>query len=334
MSISVETFGQYRGKEVKQFRLASETGVEIDIISWGVAVRSWRVPLKSGGKRDVVLGFETFDSYPAASPYFGSLAGRVANRIGNARFVLDGVTYATDANFGPHSLHGGSEGLGRQVWDGEVDSAGTAVRFTYHSPEGEMGFPGSVDFSATYSLAGNRLRLDLGAKADRRTPINVVQHQYFNLGTTDTVLDHRYRFAAGAYTELGEMLIPTGAILPAAGTQWDFRQGRTMRDADGQPVDYDGNLVLDTDRRFEDAVAEVTGPDGALTLKLWTDRPGLQVYNSVWTNATAEGRHFGRHTGFCLEDQDLPDAVNKPHFPSIIYGPGRDYSHRVDIEIA
>jgi aldose 1-epimerase len=333
MGIGVGRFGEFGGKRVDQFHLVSDTGVEVDIIGWGVVVRSWRVPL-AGGMRNVVLGFDGFDAYPAASPYFGSLAGRVANRIRNGRFTLDGKTYELAKNFGEHTLHGGPEGIGRQVWDGEADSATNSVRFTLHSPDGAMGFPGNVDFVATYTLTGNRLRLDLAAKADRRTPINVVQHQYFNLGTGPDVVDHRYQVTASGYTELGDALIPTGAILPVDGTQWDFRTARTMRNTQGEAVSYDGNLVLDTDRRFEDPVAVVTGPDEALTLKLWTDRPGLQVYNSVWMDVNAEGKHYGRQGGFCLEDQDLPDAVNHPYFPSIIYGPDRDYGHRVDIEIA
>lgn len=333
MSVAVEKFGEFEGKPVEQFKLKSDSGVEVDIISWGVLVRDWRVPV-AGGKRSVVLGFEQFDSYPKASPYFGSLAGRVANRIRNATFSLDGKTYTVARTIGEHALHGGPAGIGRLVWDGEADSASNAVRFTHSSPDGAMGFPGNVTFTATYTLTGNRLRLDIAAKADRRTPINVVQHQYFNLGTTGDVLDHTYKINASAYTELAGPLIPTGAILPVEGTIWDFREGRTMRDAAGKPIDYDGNVVLPTDRKFEDPVAIVTGPDKALTLKLYTDQPGLQVYNSVTTDASAEGKHFGHHCGFCLEDQGLPDSVNHPHFPSIIYGPDRDYSHRVDIEIA
>lgn len=333
MSVTVEKFGEFEGKAVEQFKLTSDTGVEVDIISWGVLVRDWRVPV-AGGKRSVVLGFDTFESYPKASPYFGSLAGRVANRIKNGTFTLDGKTYSVAKNFGEHTLHGGPEGIGRLVWDGVADSANNSVRFTLDSPDGAMGFPGNVKFTATYTLTGNRLRLDITAKADRRTPINVVQHQYFNLGTGSDVLDHTYKVNASAYTELGGPLIPTGAILPVEGTVWDFRAGRNMRDAQGKPIDYDGNVVLATDRKVEDPVAVVTGPDKALTLKLWTDQPGLQIYNSVTTDASAEGKHYGHHCGFCLEDQGLPDSVNNPHFPSTIYGPDREYSHRVDIEIA
>jgi aldose 1-epimerase len=162
-----------------------------------------------------------------------------------------------------------------------------------------------------------------------------VQHHYFNLGTGADVLDHRYRVAASTYTELGDDLIPTGAILPVEGTQWDLRIPRSFRDPTGAPVEYDGNLVLDTGGDAAQPVAVVEAPDGALTLRLWTDRPGLQVYDSVTTDVSVPGgARFGRFSGFCLEDQDFPDAVNHPHFPSIIHGPDDPYRHRCEIEIA
>ena len=208
MTIGVEEFGAFEGKRVDQFKLRSSTGVEVDLISWGVAVRDWRVPV-ADGLRSVVLGFEHFDAYPAHSPHFGSLAGRVANRIGGASFGLDGKHYPTPANFADrHTLHGGPEGLGRVVWDGEVDTARNAVRFTHFSPDGHMGFPGNVTFSALYTLEGSKLKLELRATTDQRTPINLVQHQYFNLGTGPDVLDHRYQVNSGAYTEVDSDLIP------------------------------------------------------------------------------------------------------------------------------
>lgn len=334
MPITVKAAGEYAGKRVDQFTLTSDTGVEVDILSYGVAVRDWRVPV-GGSVRHVGLGFPTFEHYPKHSPHFGSLAGRVANRIEGAAFELDGKTYKVEANWNGHTLHGGNEGLGHIVWDGKADEAKNAVVFTHHSPDGHMGFPGNVDFTAIYSLKGNTLRLELKATTDRRTPINVVQHQYFNLGTGADVLDHIYQTTADRFTEPGKDLIPTGKILPVDGTQWDMRQPRTMRDEKGEPVAYDGNVVLPANRDFKDPVAIVTAPDKSLTLKLWTDRPGLQVYNSVWTNVNPPGGpSFGRWSGFCLEDQDFPDAVHKPNFPSIIYGPDKPYSHWVDIEIA
>jgi aldose 1-epimerase len=336
MAIAVSQFGEVDGKPVRQFALKSDTGVEVDIIEYGVAVRDWRVPVK-GGKRSVVLGFDRLEDYVAHSPHFGALAGRVANRIAGASFEIDGVTYHTDPNWHGHTLHGGTNGLGRVVWQGTADEAKSAVSFTWHSPDGDMGFPGAVDFKAVYTLTGNRLRLELSATTDRKTPISLVQHQYFNLGTGDDVLDHTIQIETSAYTQPGEMLIPTGAILPSRGTPYDLRAGRTMRGAGGKPVDYDLNVVLDQGRDLAAPVATVTAPDGSLTLRLWTDRPGLQVYNAVTTNVPVpglNGKRYGLHSGFCLEDQSFPDAVHNPHFPSVWHSPERPYAHWCEFEIA
>ena len=336
MAIAVSTFGEFKGKRVDQFRLVSETGVTVDLIGYGVAVRDWRVPV-AGGERAVALGFDSFDAYPAHSPHFGSLAGRVANRIKDASFELNGKTYKLPPNAGTLQLHGGEEGLGRQVWDGQVDEANNAVRFTHFSPDGAMGYPGSVNFAATYRLKGNKLRLELNATTDQATPISLVQHQYFNLGTTDDVLGHTIQVNSSAYTELGSDLAPTGAILPSRGTIYDLRTPRTMRDAAGNPVDYDMGLALDTGRKTSDPIATVVAPDGSLTLKLWSDRPGVQVYNGVWTDIPVpglNGKSYKKHSGFCLEDQAFADAVHNPHFPSVIYSPDRPYSHWCEFEIA
>lgn len=333
MTISTKTIGEFGGKPVVQFTLKSDTGVEVDIMTWGVVVRDWRVPV-AGGMRSVVVGFDSFAPYPKHSPYFGALAGRVANRIAGASFDLDGKTYKLAENGGGITLHGGPESIGMLNWDGEADDAANAVKFTLFSPDGHMGFPGNVEMTATYSLEGNKLGLVLGAKADSRTPISLVQHQYFNLGTGPDVLDHTYQIAASAITPTGADLVPTGEILPVAGTDYDFRSPRSMRNADGQPIDYDLNLVLETGRAKDAPAAVVTSPDGALTLKLWTDQPGVQLYNSVWTSVDTGEVKLGKYSGFCLEDQAFPDALHNAHFPSIIYGPGHDYVHRCEIEIA
>jgi aldose 1-epimerase len=336
MTIPVEKFGEFEGRRVDQFTLRSDTGVEVDLISYGVAVRDWRVPV-SGGVRSVVLGFDDFPAYASHSPHLGSIAGRVANRIGGASFEVDGKRYTLPANERTHMLHGGPEGLGRIVWAAEPDSARNAVTFTHLSPDGAMGFPGNVSFTAVYALQGNRLRLELRATTDRKTPISLVQHQYFNLGIGPDVLDHTFEIRASAFTETDEDLIPTGLIVPVARTQYDLRKPRTLRDWAGKPVKYDVNLVLDQTRDLKDPVAIVTAPDNELTLKLWTDRPGLQFYNGVYTDIPVPGlggKHYGNHSGFCLEDQHFPDSVHHPHFPSVWYWPGKDYSHWCEFEIA
>lgn len=336
MAIAVSRFGEFNGKRVDQFHLQSTTGAAVDIIGYGVAVRDWRVPV-GDNLRSVVLGFDAMEAYAEHSPHFGSLAGRVANRVKGARFELDGHIHHLPANAGDLQLHGGTEGLGRQVWDGQVDEANNAVRFTHHSPDGAMGYPGNVNFSATYTLKGNRLRLELSATTDRATPISLVQHQYFNLGTGNDVLDHTVQINASAYTELGEDLAPTGAILPSRGTIYDLRQPRTMRDENGAPIDYDMGLVLDTGRNLADPIATVVSPGRELTLKLWSDRPGVQIYNGVQTDVDVpglNGKSYRKHSGFCLEDQYLSDALHNPHFPNIIYSPERPYSHWCEFEIA
>jgi aldose 1-epimerase len=336
MTISTRTFGEHEGRRVDAFRLESDTGVAVDIIGYGVAVRDWRVPVAGGAPRQVVLGFEGFADYPAHSPHFGAIAGRVANRISGGSFELDGRTYRLDTNESGNTLHGGPQGLGRQVWQGEPDTAGNAVRFTFTSPDGAGGFPGTVAFAATYRLAGNRLRLELEGVPDRRTPISLVQHQYFNLGTGPDVLDHHLTLNASARSEVGADLLPTGAILPVKGTDYDFRTGHTFRRADGNPIECDLNLVLATGRDRADPLATVRGPDGALTLRLWSDRPAVQLYNGLWTDIPVPGlggRRYGRYSGLCLEDQMYPDALHQPHFPSIICSPDAPYRHWCEIEI-
>ncbi|WDR01837.1 galactose mutarotase [Devosia algicola] len=335
MSVSVSSFGRFKDQPVEQFTFTSETGVEVDIISFGVVVRDWRVPVDAQ-LRSVVLGFDTIEDYVKHSPHFGSLAGRVANRIKDASFELDGELFKLPPNVGALQLHGGSDGLGLQVWKGIVNQEANSVSFSCFSPDGAMGYPGNVTFTAVYTLKRNRLRLDLSATADRSTPISLVQHQYFNLGTGPDVLDHKVQINSSAYTELGSDLCTTGAILPSKGTQYDLRTPRTLRDSTGAAVDYDINLVLDNGRDLNEPIALVEGPDGALTLSIWSDRPGVQFYNGVWTDVSVPGHnrpHYGKHSGLCLEDQCFPGALHNPHFPSIIHGPERPYRHWCEIEI-
>ncbi|MBU1174366.1 MAG: galactose mutarotase [Alphaproteobacteria bacterium] len=335
--ISSQTIGSFDGRPVEEVALRSDTGVSVALINWGVVVRDWQVPV-AGRPRHVVLGFDGFEPYPGHSPYFGALVGRVANRIKNSCFTLAGKTYALPANEGPNHLHGGPEGIGRKVWDMDVDSAGTAVRFSHVSPDGAMGYPGTVRFEAVYTLKGNKLRLEMAGMPDRPTPISLVQHQYFNLGAADTVLDHSLHLpGAVARTLAGADLIQTGAIVPVANTIDDFLTPRAMRFGAGRGIDYDLNFVLATDRSVNEPVAIVTGEDKALTFKLYSDRPAVQFYNGVGTNVSVPGlggKRYGKNSGFCLEDQMYPGAVHNPHFPNIVCTPDKPYRHWCEIEIA
>ncbi|MFV0335026.1 MAG: aldose epimerase family protein [Tropicimonas sp.] len=327
--------GAFDGREVEEVVLSSPTGVRISILTYGALIRDWRVPL-GGRERSVVLGFDQFEPYPKHSPYFGAIAGRVANRTAGGRFVLDGTVYALPANEGRNHLHGGPQGIGERNWAIERCD-GQSVRLTLQSADGDMGYPGNLDIAVTYSLAGNRLDILFEAMTDAPTPVNIVQHNYFNLMGEGDILDHTLRLAAGAYTVVDEEQIPTGEIRPVAGSDLDFRAGRTMRDRAGNPVDCDFNFALDTRRAAAAPVAVLAAPDRSLTLSLFTDQPGLQVYNACKLDVPVPGlggRNYPRYAGLCLEDQGFPDAMNNPHFPSPVISPERPYRHHCAIEIA
>lgn len=329
----IETIGTIDGRPVREATLRSAAGIVLKIIDWGAVVRDWQVPV-AGGMRHVVLGLADAGHYPQHSPHFGAIAGRYANRIGGSRFSLDGVDYSLPANNGPNHLHGGPQGFGKRFWD--MEASGDTVRLSLVSPAGDAGWPGTLRVTVTYRLEGHRVSLLMEAETDAATPVNLVQHHYFNLMGAGDILDHRLTAAGAAFTEVDAALIPTGRILPVAGTHLDFRGGRTFRDAAGAPVLYDNNLVLDTGRDPAAPAAVLTAPDGSLTLKLWTDRPGLQVYNGAKVNVAVPGvggSPYGAFAGLCLEDQDYPDAPNHGHFPCTVVRPGAPYRHACAIEI-
>lgn len=326
--------GSIAGEDVHEVVLTSASGVSIAILTYGALIRDWRVPVGET-LRPVVLGFNDFSPYPDHSPYFGAIAGRVANRIGGAKFDLDGKTYTLPANEGGNHLHGGPGGIAKKVWR-IAEETGDRVKLTLTSPDGDMGYPGTLEMSVTYRLSGNRLEIDFAADTDRPTPVNIVQHNYFNLLGKGDVLDHRLRVSAGAYTQLGDGQIPTGAILPVHDTALDFRVPRTLRSAEGEGLKIDFNFVLDTRRVLDKPVATVEAPDGSLTLKLFTDQPGLQIYNGWKLDVTVpglDGASYPPFAGLCLEDQNFPDAINHPHFPSPVATPEKPYRHWCAIEI-
>ncbi len=334
--IEIQTFGVFEGQKIYRASLVSLSGVVLNVLNYGALVQNWKVPV-TGALRSVVLGFNSFEPYPVHSPYFGAIVGRVANRIGGGRFELDGHKYELDLNDGAQHLHGGSQGLSNQIWDMEIDSESNRLCLSYISKNGAMGYPGQVEFVVTYQLVGNRLRIEFFAKPDQKTPISLAQHNYFNLGDTDNVLDHSLLIAAEQFTPCDKHLIPTGEILSVKGRNFDFRKGKTMRGPDGRGMDIDMNFVLHKDRDMRQPVAQAFSPSGDIRLKLFTDRPGLQLFNSANMNVNSLGHcgvKYGTFSGFCLEDQMLPDALHHANFPSIIHDPDHPYSHWCEIEIS
>ncbi len=302
-------------------------GMRAGILSWGAVLRDLQVPDRQGRPRRVVLGLRSLDDYVAHSRNFGAICGRVANRIGNARFVLDGTEHRLTANYrARHTLHGGTGAFGRRPWR-IADAAPDRVTLTLTSPAGEDGFPGAIAAQCTYALEPpGALRITLTAASDAPTPVNLAHHSYWNLDESRDVGAHRLAVAADFYTPTDGDGIPTGEVRSVAATAYDFRAGRCLAGPGAARPGYDINLVLARAGRpglFEAACLD--SPSGDLSLQLLTTAPGLQVFDGHTLSVQVPGLHgfaYGPRCGLALEPQFFPDAPNQPHFPDSILRPG------------
>jgi aldose 1-epimerase len=328
-------FGLHDGREVMEIVLRSAEA-EVAILNFGCVVRDWRVDAP-GRSLPMVLGFPTLEDYVQHSRSHGIVAGRVANRTAYGRFTLDGVAYKLAIGKGDHHLHGGAIGLGRRVWDMEPDAAAEAVHLRYLSPDGEEGYPGAVAFTVTYRLEGSRLVCEMQAEPDRPTPVNLAQHNYYNLGGGGDVRDHVLWIDAAEYTPVGPDLIPDGTIRPVAGTHLDFTTPRSIAESDPERKGFDNNLVLRAGRDSSEPAAWAECPRSHMRLSLWTDQPGLQVFNAPTMTIAApghDGQTYGPFAGLCLEAQHFPDSLNRPDWPSIICSPEAPYFQRLVVDIS
>ncbi len=340
--VQKDPFGVTAGGEaVDRYTLRNAGGMTVRLISYGAAVSELWVPDRRGEPADVVLGFDNLAQYEDAkqNPYFGGTVGRVAFRITQGRFTLDGRTHQLSLNIPPHHLHGGQRGLSRVVWKAEplADEKQPAVRFRYRSLDGDQGYPGNLDASVTYTLTGrNELKIDYAAATDRPTPVNLTHHSYFNLAgaASGSVLGHVLELRASRYTPLDEKLIPTGKIVPAAGTPFDFtkptpigaRVQKESQVADG----YDLSYVLDRSGAGLVHAATLREPASGRVMEVFTTQPAIVLYTGNYLDGTVKGKQgavYAKHAGVCLETAHLPDSVNQPAFPSVILRPGQTYRH-------
>jgi aldose 1-epimerase len=326
------------GAMVDALTLKNKNGMVAKLITLGATLTELHVPDKNGKLADVVLGFDNVAGYESdANQHFGCTTGRVANRIAKARFTLDGKEYQLAVNNGPNHLHGGTKrNLGKVVWKAEPvkSDGGQGVRFSYTSPDGEEGYPGTLQITVTYTLTDkNELRIDYTATTDKATPVNLTNHSYFNLSGagTPTVLDHELTLNAAKYTPTDEGLIPTGKIEPVAGTPLDFTKPAVIRPRVEQllktpAIGIDHNFVLNkTD--VKTAAAKVRDPASGRTLTVYTDQPAIQVYSGNFLKGQTGkgGKTYPIRSALCLETQHFPDSVNRPEFPSTILKPGQTY---------
>ncbi|EPH41282.1 aldose epimerase family protein [Streptomyces aurantiacus] len=316
-------------------------GTRMKVLSYGGIVQSLELPDRHGRFVNVSLGFENLADYLTATTFFGALIGRYGNRIAKGRFTLDGVSHQLSVNDGENSLHGGAQGFDKRVWDVEpfTDSTGVGLVLRRVSPDGEMGYPGTLRTKVTYTLtARGDWRIAYAATTDKATVVNLTNHTYYNLageGGGD-VLGHRLRLDASRFTPTDATLIPTGERAPVRGTPFDFRQakpiGRDIRAGHAQLVTaqgYDHNWVLDKGpTRGPGHFATLRDPASGRTMRVATTEPGVQFYSGNFLDGTLtgpSGRTYRQSDGLCLETQHFPDSPNQPSFPSTVLRPGEVY---------
>lgn len=334
-----ESFGNVEGQPVDRFTLSNQSGLTIKLLTYGGIIQTIETPDAEGSLANITLGFSTLEEYIAHSPFFGALTGRVANRIADGRFSIDGEAFQIPLANGPFSLHGGVKGFDKHVW--EATDVDLGVKLSRVSPDGEEGFPGNLSVEVTYSLVENNgLRIDYLATTDKPTIVNLTNHAYFNLAGdgAPNVEEHIIQLNASHYTPVNEFFIPTGEIAPVRGTPFDFTTPHSIGERIREPheqilrgMGYDHNFVIDrndADNRTLVPVATVTEPTTGRRLDVSTTMPGVQFYTGNFLTGRfggTAGKAYRQGAGFCLETQHFPDAPNQPNFPSMVLRPGETY---------
>lgn len=328
---SIERFGTLSdGSEVPLIRL-SRGGIKAEILGLGAVIRSLDVDV-GAGFHPRVLGLQTLDDYLNHSPSMGIIAGRYANRIGNARFTLDGRDITLIPNeAGVTQLHGGPDGFGKRLWS-VVDHADDHVTLKLVSEDVDQGFPGRVEAFCRYSIVGDGLfRIELTATTDAPTVVNLAAHSYFNLDNSTTILDHLVEIPAETYTPVDHLKIPTGEIAPVAGTPFDFTALRAVRyTGPGAPVIYDHNFVVSMGKSAEPRLmARLIGPETQTEMQVLSTEPGVQFYDGTHLGVPVPPLNRAEtkgNAGLCFEPQYFPDTPNKPQFGSATLRPGETYA--------
>ncbi|KAL6139716.1 hypothetical protein ACLB2K_058018 [Fragaria x ananassa] len=314
--------------------------LSVKFTNWGATIISLILPDKNGKLADVVLGYDSVNEYKNDTSYIGAIVGRVANRIGGAQFTLNGTHYKLVANEGKNILHGGLRGFSDVVWKVKKYKNGghtPSIAFTYHSTDGEQGFPGDVIVTVTYTLLGDKqLSIKMKAKAlNKPTPVNLAQHTYWNLGghNSGNILSQHIQIFGSKITLVDKSLIPTGKFASVKGTPYDFLKPQVV----GSRIDklkatkgYDINYVLDgpAGNKLKRAAVVHDSKSGRM-LELSTNAPGMQFYTSNYLQDVKGkgGCVYQPRAALCLETQGFPDAVNHPNFPSTIVTPTKSYKH-------
>lgn len=336
--ITKADWGNADGKQVELYTLTNHKGTEVKISNYGGTVTSFITPDKKGNKSEIIVGFDSLNQYLQKPPYFGALIGRYGNRIGGAKFTLDGTTYQLAANDGKNTLHGGLKGFDKVVWDAAIPNDSVpSLTLKCLSKDGEEGFPGNLQVTVQYTLTDqDELKIEYNAETDKSTPVNLTNHTYFNLSgdVSNTILNHTLMIDADHYTPVDSTLIPTGKIVAVKGTPYDFNSpkkiGKDINDVKGG---YDFNWVLNRKDSLLQKVAVLSDSISGRSLEVYTTEPGLQFYTGNFLDGkfiNRDGKPISLHSALCLETQHFPDSPNEPGFPSTILRPEEKY-HSVTV---
>lgn len=337
MSITQRPFGvDLIGRQMTLYTMTNRGGASVSVLDFGAHLVSVRVPDREGSLNDVCLGYDTLEDYDKKPGFLGAAVGRYANRIGGARFTLNGKEYPLFANNGRNTLHGGREGFDKKWWKGQVLEADgeDAVIFTYVAHDMEEGFPGKMHVQITYAWDDAcRLSIRYMAKSDQDTVVNLTNHAYYNLAGKGTMLQHILQVNASCVTDVDDGLIPTGEMLPVAGTPLDLCQGAVIGDRVARkgehrllsgPDGFDCNYVLDGEGLREAAV--LRDPESGRVMTVYTTEPGIQVYTGQGLGITGRGGvEYPRYGGVALETQHFPDSPNQPNFPTTVLKAGETF---------
>ncbi len=328
-----------KGKEVALFHLENESGAYVAIMEYGWRIHKLRVPDRDGKLRDVVLGYDTFAEYEADKTSQGAAVGRHANRIAEASFVINDVTYPVEVNDGKNHLHGGAVGFSFRHWEGRAGQ--DSVTFRKLFPHMEGGYPGNLAVAITYVWTkDNCLEIIYEALSDADTVFNVTNHSYFNLDgwCSDSVLNQELTIFAETMTENNAECIPTGVILPVEGTPFDFRTPKAIgKDIETDCVQlkngkgYDHNFILDGDGMKK--AAQLYSKESGILMTCYTDQPGIQIYTSNMTDFVGKsGKAHKPRCSVCLETQHFPNATNIKEFPSVVIRKNEPFTTQTNYE--
>lgn len=330
MSITKAHFGTTKnGEDVSLYRLDGKAGAYAEFISFGAALRRLMIPDADGVLVDVALGYDSLLEYEENAGNIGAIVGRCANRIGGAEFTLDGATYKLAKNAGENHLHGGIVGFDKRVWSAEI--IGDALCFSLTSPDGEEGYPGTLNVSVKYYWDGSSLVIKYEAETDKPTILNLTNHSYFNLDGKGDIRSHKLQINASSYTETGKGHIPTGVFVPVEGTVFDFTTPKAVGDGLDSSDEYikraegyDLNFVLHGEGLR--AAATLTGEKRGISMTVLTDQPGIQLYTANFLSTNGKnGAQYKPYCSLCLETQHFPDAIAQEHFPSTVLRPGERF---------